>query len=464
MKKTVCDAVTGTQHWAIHNNMSRDHIAALLGHEMAFTSFWGDYEEPDILDVTYSGNVAVVKVHGTILHGVGYYRWAKVVDVQLLEATVRKLGAATNINKIILDVESPGGVVAGVSECAEAIHEVSKKKKIIAFSSGMMCSAAYWLAAACSEIVVTKTSEIGSIGVRIRHIEYSKLDEEAGVKITEIGSGEWKTFGSDSRPLTDKEIEKFQSIVDDLADMFFEAIAGYRSMDVKTIKAMEADVFFGEKAVENGLADRVGVLDNLKSEKNSGYSAKTKSKTFTRNNPMEKFLNSLSVLCPDLEEVVARSIASNAQQHFTTGHDKAMESAGKEANEKLAAAVEAKETAEAKTTALEATVSELNKQVVASTWEGALAGTLVPEALHDDLKASVSADTFTKEGKLDSAAFATAAKEKLTAWSKNFTKAGSKEANTPNVAGAGGGFSQAGEEDADEEDGYSLDSIKALKE
>jgi len=109
MQKTVCSAITGMIPWAILGSNGRDHMGALLSHENAFLAYWGESEEPKVLDTEKNGNVTTVKVYGTILHGVGYYRWASVVDVLLLQNTITKLGKDSSVKKIILDFDSPGG-------------------------------------------------------------------------------------------------------------------------------------------------------------------------------------------------------------------------------------------------------------------------------------------------------------------------------------------------------------------
>ncbi len=56
------------------------------------------------------------------------------------------------ISNIILHIDSPGGMVTGVHECAEMIYQARGKKPMTAYVSGMAASAAYWLASAVMKL------------------------------------------------------------------------------------------------------------------------------------------------------------------------------------------------------------------------------------------------------------------------------------------------------------------------
>lgn len=74
-------------------------------------------------------------------------------------------GAAGNIDEVVFIFDSPGGDVQGCHETAELIK--SLPVETVAYVKGMCCSAAYYLASACDQVVVTETALVGSIGTVI---------------------------------------------------------------------------------------------------------------------------------------------------------------------------------------------------------------------------------------------------------------------------------------------------------
>ena len=96
------------------------------------------------------------------------------------------------IGAIVIDVDSPGGNVFGVQELSQKIFDARGTKPVIAVVNSLMASAAYWVASAADEIVVTPSGEVGSIGVIAVHTEQSEAQEQAGFKTTVMTAGKYK--------------------------------------------------------------------------------------------------------------------------------------------------------------------------------------------------------------------------------------------------------------------------------
>src|SRR5690606_12609791 len=111
------------------------------------------------------------------------------------------------VGTIVLDVDSPGGGVYGVAEFAEEIYKARGQKRIVAVANSMAASAAYWIATAADELVVTPGGEVGSIGVYMLHEDWSGAYEKAGIKPTVIKFGENKAEGIDVEPLSESAQE-----------------------------------------------------------------------------------------------------------------------------------------------------------------------------------------------------------------------------------------------------------------
>ena len=251
--------ISNNNYWV----MPIDHINALIKNTLIKNNY---SESPvnELLSFYQIKDVAVLPIRGTLLKNVGLFKWLKIVDVEILKNTLIELSENNSINHIVLDCDSPGGSVAGIQETAECIYEIRSKKNIYAYTSGMIASGMYWLASACSGISASETSMIGSIGVIYTHFDWSKSNEQMGLKVTDIVSGKWKALGNTDVPLTTEKENKIQERVDEIANIFISSISKYRKhLSEEKIASFEADVFLGKTAKQNGLIDNIETLDNL---------------------------------------------------------------------------------------------------------------------------------------------------------------------------------------------------------
>lgn len=161
------------------------------------------------------------------------------------------------VERIALDIDTPGGSATGAFEFAADLRGMAQIKPITAIVNFTAHSAGYLIAAACSEIVVSRTSSVGSVGVIAKHMDRSEMEAKAGVKVTTVYAGAHKNDLSPHEPLSEQSYKLLQSLVDDSYQMFTEAIAEYRGMTVQAVRATEAAVYRGQAAIDVGLADRL---------------------------------------------------------------------------------------------------------------------------------------------------------------------------------------------------------------
>lgn len=178
------------------------------------------------------------------------------------EAIVRdvRTAIASEARTIVLDFDSPGGEVAGMLEACASLRELAERSgaRLVAYVSGSACSAAYALACACDEIVVSPAAILGSIGVIDALVDETKMDAAMGVAWSLITSGARKADGAPHAPVTPQAIAARQGLIDDLARVFAEHVSTRRPIgDAAAVLRLEAGVFVGEQAVAVALADRV---------------------------------------------------------------------------------------------------------------------------------------------------------------------------------------------------------------
>ena len=152
-----------------------------------------------------------------------------------LTATVRRLAADPECKQIIMEIDSPGGSIEGVSEAAAAIRAARKVKPVYAVAAPMAASAAYWLAAQATRLLVMGSGQVGSIGVYGVHEDISKAAERIGVKTTLISAGKYKTEGNPFEPLSDPARADMQSKVDAHYRQFTDDVAFGRGVSPSAV-------------------------------------------------------------------------------------------------------------------------------------------------------------------------------------------------------------------------------------
>lgn len=216
-------------------------------------------------DVTYHGGVGIIHISGIISRHADMFAsffGLGSASIENIAKDFQSLLDNEEVKSIILDFDTPGGAITGVNELAEIIYNARGIKPIKAYVTGMACSAGYFLAAACDEIIIDEMGQVGSIGV-MRVV--SKQNDKSVI------------FKSSQSPMKniDGESEQgraeYQAKVDYLASIFIDKVAKYRGItsDEVITRGNRGGVLVGAVAVTAGLADRLGSMDNLINELNN---------------------------------------------------------------------------------------------------------------------------------------------------------------------------------------------------
>ena len=214
---------------------------------------------------TNQGGVAVIPVSGVI--GKKFNMMSQIsggASTQLIERDIKAALIDSEINSILLHIESPGGTVDGTQTLADVVAMANGIKPVVSFADGLMASAAYWIGSAASEIVASSsTTQIGSIGVVTSHTDISQAEAQAGYKVTEISAGKYKRMTSQHAPLSKEGKALLQDQVDQLYTIFVDAVAENRGTDAETVLEDMADgrVFLSSDAKARGMIDHIATLE-----------------------------------------------------------------------------------------------------------------------------------------------------------------------------------------------------------
>lgn len=256
---------------AFHELHKRSQDAEFVRAAMSFLDQFQLTNNDRPLPYDLYGSVAVIPCVGIFSKRTNWWSWwrsgwftADCVQFAITHAITNPV-----VKSIVLDIESPGGTVAGTMELADYIFQArGHGKRIIAVVNELCASAALWIGTAAHEVVTTAAGRTGSLGVLNARYDYTGMNERMGLKVHLFSSGECKTFGNPDAPLTDAEKAYQQDVVAVYAKQFTEGVARNRgvSFDEARSKWANARVWIGQAAVDVGLADRVATLDSVVAE------------------------------------------------------------------------------------------------------------------------------------------------------------------------------------------------------
>lgn len=168
----------------------------------------------------------------------------------------------SSVRGIALVVNSGGGMVAGNFDLVDRMYALRGKKPVRGFAAEHAYSAAYNIITVADHVTVARTGGVGSIGVVVTHFEFSKMLEANGVTVNIIRSKPDKMEGNPYEALSEGARERMQERTNAFHQQFVAMVARNRGMDAAAVDATNAHTFMAQQAIENGLADEVGALDD----------------------------------------------------------------------------------------------------------------------------------------------------------------------------------------------------------
>jgi signal peptide peptidase SppA len=244
-----------TREWLIQPDALRSMAASLRGLVDRGGSLPQHQPASSLLSV--EDGIGVVAIEGPILRKPDLFAriFFGATSSEEIGEALREAAGRPDIKAVFLNIDSPGGTVAGTPELAAAVASLNKQKPVYAFSSGLMASAAYWVASQATAIYATPSAQVGSIGVVQAVIDNSTALDKAGLKVEVFSVGKYKAMGAPGTPLTDDQRELISSNLAEIAGEFHAAVlAKGRAIPAE---AMEGQTFSGKQSQRHNLAGMV---------------------------------------------------------------------------------------------------------------------------------------------------------------------------------------------------------------
>jgi len=260
MYSQIISGVTNTA-WAILPS-KMDEIMCLLNNRVVGID--GEYRAAGGIRHQVRGKTAVLPLYGVISQKMNLMtHYSGGTSTELFGSWFDDAMADSAVNRIVLDVDSPGGSVYGISELARKIYGARGKKPIIAVSNSLMASAAYWVASAADEIHVSPGGEVGSIGVIAVHVDRSEFNKTNGLDVSYITAGKYKAEGNSDNPLEKEAKDYMQARVDEYYRMFVNDVARNRGLSTADVISGfgQGRVVGADNAVKHNMADKKSTFE-----------------------------------------------------------------------------------------------------------------------------------------------------------------------------------------------------------
>lgn len=199
--------------------------------------------------------VALIKLEGIIIDSAG------------ISTTLKVLKAIEDVKNndfkaLVLKINSPGGTVGASQELHSALMRLKKDGiKVVVSLGDVAASGGVYVAVAGDKIVSNSGTVTGSIGVIIKNNVLKDLYKKIGVDHQVVKSGPYKDILSDTKYLSDEEIQILQELIDSTYEQFVKTVADGRNLEIEDVKKIaDGRIFSGLQAQSYGLVDEIGTL------------------------------------------------------------------------------------------------------------------------------------------------------------------------------------------------------------
>lgn len=220
-----------------------------------------------MLDIV--GHVAIININGVLVNNDDpYNRFFGEVGYPEIQGALAEAISQPGVKSILLNMNTPGGAVSGISDMADTLKAVAQHYPMHAHASSSACSGGYWLSCAADSISASSLAEIGSIGVIAVMRSYYQYYKDMGIENVVLRQGEFKALGNPYEPITEAAKKATLDQMGVVYDTFLNIVSESRNIPVQKLKdtAAEGRVFFGQDAIKVGLIDKISSFDQVLAE------------------------------------------------------------------------------------------------------------------------------------------------------------------------------------------------------
>lgn len=296
-----------TQHWcirpewlkAIHSVANRDGLELLNSQGLlpeSISSKIGTRLD-NTRSVSVRGSTAIIPITGVLTPRASMF--SQVSGMVSSETILQDFTTAIedqSIESIILQIDSPGGAVTGISDVANAIFNARGTKPIYTHVVGEMASAALWIGTSSDKVFASPTAVIGSIGT------VATIDTTTEEGVIEIVSTQSPKKRMDMT--SDEGKADLIKIIDAISGTFIDSVARNRNTTSENVEANfgQGGIFIAAKAEEVGLIDGIASFEDTLAMLDTNKPQTTQTQTNKRISAMTITKESIQAEHPTIAE------------------------------------------------------------------------------------------------------------------------------------------------------------------
>ncbi len=187
---------------------------------------------------------------------------------------LQKLRKDEDVKAVVVRVNSPGGSAFASEQIWHELQLLKAEKPVVVSMGGYAASGGYYISCGASKIIAEPTTLTGSIGIFGMMPEAEELlTEKAGLHFDVVKTNKHADFGAESvmgllaRPFNADEAALMQGMIERGYDLFTRRVAEGRGLTQDSVDVIgQGRVWTGEQAIELGLVDQLGNLDDAIAE------------------------------------------------------------------------------------------------------------------------------------------------------------------------------------------------------
>lgn len=208
--------------------------------------------------------VAILRMSGPMMKARSKYGGVSTVDQR---RNIRAIMSDEKAKSVLQIIDSPGGTVAGTEALAADVKSLDLVKPVLTYFEDLGASAAYWTGAQARRVSANASAQVGSLGVYGVVVDSSGQAEKEGVQVHVVSTGENKGAFVPGAPVTEKQLESYQGLINKMNAQFKEAVRSGRKLSAEHVdKLFDGSVWMAEDAKQLGLIDAVESLDSALAE------------------------------------------------------------------------------------------------------------------------------------------------------------------------------------------------------
>lgn len=251
----------------MYESEAKDYLKGLLGinsSEKINIALVSDMKTvADVKKSKTSEQIAILYAEGSIVSG------NKSTDIndRYFIKEIEKLQDDEKVKAVVFRVNSPGGSAYASDQIWKAIKDLKAKKPIVVSMGDYAASGGYYISCNASKIFAQPTTLTGSIGIFGMFPNIEGLTNKVGLNFDHVKTNKFSDYGDISRPMKNEEKVILQQYINRGYQLFLRRCSEGRNIPLETLeKIAEGRVWTGRQALEIGLVDAIGGIDDALKE------------------------------------------------------------------------------------------------------------------------------------------------------------------------------------------------------